>query len=436
MSELYKKIGDKLPVYKIACGKEMVLYTPGFYVRLKSIPDSELLYLLEDPGKIEDLNTRNDLHKLLKMADEALTRWESQKRTLFLPECLTIHAGTECNLNCIYCYSKNESTGNKTLSGFPDLSSVKMMSEHLAEAVKDRSGRMTVVYHGSGEPTFHWEQLVESFNCISEVARHHKLQIFNYIATNGCMSAGQADWLSENMDLIGISCDGPPDIQRNQRQGNSGVYLSVEELCERILKKGGNFEVRVTITKDTMSRQEEIVKYLIENLNSRTIRIEPVYLTGGDAFQEKDADIYFKYFVRARDFAEKHSVKVDYSGVRLDELHGTYCDVLRNNLRLTAEGLTRNCFSFMKNNAEFVTGRCLSDQSGYYINSEINELKKKAFRIPHECNDCINVYHCSRGCPDFCIYPEASNSRGLNAFRCRLHQLITVERTTNNSNRT
>jgi uncharacterized protein len=434
MCELYKKISDKFPVYKIDCGKEMVLYTPGYSVRIKSITDSELLLLLADPDKIEDLNTRNDLLKLLRMAGEANTRWESQKRALFLPECLTIHAGNECNLNCIYCYSKNESTGNKTLSGFPDLNSVKIIIRHIAERVKEKSRRVTVVYHGSGEPAFHWEQLVESFNCISELARYHKLQVFNYIATNGCLSALQADWLAENMDLIGISCDGPPDIQRNQRQGNSGVYLSMEELCVRILKKGGKFEVRVTITKDTMLRQEEIVKYLIENLNARTIRIEPVYLAGRDAFQAKDADVYFDNFIRARDFAEKHSVKVDYSGVRLDELHGTYCDVLRNNLRLTADGLTRNCFSFMNNNAEFVTGRCLNDQSGYYINSEINELKKKALRIPHECNDCINVYHCSRGCPDFCIYAEALNGTGLNGFRCRLHRLITVERITNNTN--
>jgi len=236
----------------------------------------------------------------------------------------------------------------------------------------------------------------------------------------------QADWLAENMDVIGISCDGPPDIQKMHRPVQSGKYLSLKTLSERIVEKEGRFEVRVTITKDSIRRQTEIVRYLIEELKAETIRIEPVYLAGANGFQENDAELFFNNYIEAWNYADQNGVNLDYAGVRLNELHGTYCDVLRNTLRITPDGLTRNCFSFMKNDPEFITGVCSDNPSDFRISSLIDEIKIKALQIPDECNDCINVYHCSRGCPDFCIFQEKETQ--LNSFRCRLNQLITVSR--------
>jgi uncharacterized protein len=425
MSELFKKIHDTLPVFQIDNGEEIIFYTPGYYLIIKATELNDSLLFLKHPITTEKQNQNNDLLNLLSKAEEVRFRWETNKKIPFSPECLTIHAGIECNLNCSYCYSKTENTGNKDLSGFPAIRSVEMICENIAEEVRQNSGRLTVVWHGSGEPTWHWHQLVEMYKYISAFSVSRNFRIFNYIATNGCLSLEQVDWLAENMDVIGISCDGPPDIQRMHRSGQSGKYLPLKELTRRIIEKEGRFEVRVTVTKDSISRQSEIVRYLIEELKADTIRIEPVYLAGDNGFQEKDAELFLENYIEALNFADQNGVKLDYAGVRLNELHGTYCDVLRNTLRLTSDGLTRNCFSFMKNDPEFITGRCSETHREFHISSGIDEIKKKTLKIPSECNDCINVYHCSRGCPDYCIYQEKDQQ--LNSFRCRLHQLITVE---------
>jgi sulfatase maturation enzyme AslB (radical SAM superfamily) len=427
MSDLFIKVHDDLPVFRIDAGEKMVLYTPGYFLKTRAIPLDELRYLLQNPGIEEDIETKYGLQDLLKKAGEAKGKWEIQRKIPFSAECLTIHVGNECNLDCSYCYSKKENTGNKDLSGFPDIESIELIFNHIAHKLRGIGRKVTVVYHGSGEPSFHWKKLVESFNKISLLADRNNLQVFNYIASNGSLTKSQAYWLASNMNLIGISCDGPPDIQEMQRARSSKKYLSTRELCNRITSQSGRFELRVTITKDTINRQKEITRYLIDELNAETIRIEPVYLAGDKGFKEEDADVFFDNYIKSRNYAKQKGVKLYFSGVRLNEIHGTYCDVLRNTLRLTPDGLTRNCFCYIKNNAEFVTGRCLLSQHKFYINSEINELKIKASQIPNGCNDCINIFHCSRGCPDFCIFREEEKDSKLNSFRCRLHKLITVE---------
>jgi sulfatase maturation enzyme AslB (radical SAM superfamily) len=427
MNELYKRIHPELPVFLIQDGERMVLYTPGYYFRINSISPEKIPPLLNDPGFIEDIDTRNNITGLLRRAREVNQIRERKKLEPFLAECLTIHVGDECNLNCSYCYSKKQIRVSKNLSGFPDLKAVEKVFNHIAGELSESQGKITVAYHGAGEPTFHWQQLRETVERIKSMAASSGIQVFNYIATNGCLTSEQADWLGFNMDLIGISCDGPPDIQSAQRPGLGEKYLSIKEVCNRILNQGGRFEIRATITKKTYHRQKEIASYLIQELKAKSIRIEPVYFSGDDRFMEEDAVSFFENFKEAQQYAFQYGVNIEYSGVRINELHSTYCDVLRNTLRLTPESATRNCFARMERKKDFVTGSCMENGSEFRISSDIQSLKLKALQIPEECEECINVFHCSRGCPDFCIYEKQSHENHPDPFRCRLHKLITID---------
>jgi hypothetical protein len=103
----------------------------------------------------------------------------------------------------------------------------------------------------------------------------------------------------------------------------------------------------VTITKNSIAKQLEITHYLIHECCAKKIRIEPVYLAGENALTDYDAGSFVEHFMMALAYADQHNVELSYSGVRLEEIHGSYCDVLRNTLRLTSDGMTRNCFCFM-----------------------------------------------------------------------------------------
>jgi sulfatase maturation enzyme AslB (radical SAM superfamily) len=429
MNELFIKVHDRLPLFRIDDGDFMILYTPGNIVKLKKIEINRLLTFIKKPETIADRETRNIINNLLVKGGEAVSRWEQQRLVSFNPECLTIHAGSDCNLNCSYCYGRKDRAGIKTITGLPDLQIIKAAARYVAEKIKETGGRLTVVYHGSGEPTVHWTKLVESFNVISSISRYYNIPLFTYIATNSCLTAGQTDWLARNMNLICISFDGPASTRQHQREAYDGQYLPTEKVCDRIIRNGGLHEIRVTITSETIREQEDIARHIVEKMKPGSIRVEPVYLAGENGFGEEDADTFFSHFKLARDFSGKHGVVMSYAGVRINELHGTYCDVLRNNLRLIPGNKTVNCFCNMMDKPFNNTGVFNGNTPGSYLSPLADEIKIKASRVPDECTSCINVFHCSRGCPDFCILDnDITATRQLNPFRCRLNQLIAVEK--------
>lgn len=428
MNDLFIRVHDKLPLFKISLGRQMVLYTPGLSYKTADIPIRELQSFFMNPSGISDIELRGPIMNLLEKAEDAERKWEFQGQEPFVPECLTIHVGNDCNLDCEYCYAAIDGTGNRNLKGFPGSEVITASLEFIAERPGGNSKRLTVAYHGSGEPTLHWNRLTDTCDYIEQYARRKEIQLFTYIATNGCLDEEQIDWLAKHIDLIGISCDGPPDIQIAQRRSGQKKYPPIEKVCKRILYRGGMFDIRVTVTRNTVLRMPEITDYLIEKCRARSIRMEPVYLAGDRAFREEDAEVFVDQLNKSKTIASSHGAGLSYSGIRLGEIHGTYCDVSRNTVRVTADSKARNCFCFMNDRKEFITGGYNDLTSSFSLTADINELKRKAHMIPAECFKCINVYHCSRGCPDFCLFENGYNKQQqFNPFRCRLHQLITVD---------
>jgi|WetSurMetagenome_2_1015567.scaffolds.fasta_scaffold74391_2 radical SAM protein with 4Fe4S-binding SPASM domain len=433
MSELFVKMHNDLPVFAVDCGTYTSLYSPGYAVKVGKIGVNELMGLIHRPTVTQDATLRDKIAETLTNAQDVAERWKAQISTPFNPECLTIHVGSDCNLNCYYCYSRKGGTDNKPLRGFPELDAIKAAFRCIVSKRNDRQKAISIVFHGSGEPTFHWDKLVNSYKALSKAAKFHKQKVFFYIATNACLKEYQLDWLIDKMDLIGISCDGPDDAAQNQR-GNPGLkFTPVQKICKKIRERGGKFEIRTTITPETLSGLKRTVEYFIDKCVAETIRIEPVFLADENGFIEDDADTFFELYTAASKYAKFHGVTLSYSGVRMNEQHSTYCDILRNNLRLTADNSTHNCFWLMSDKKEFITG--VYDKgvkSSFTLDPGLNELKTRTGFIPETCQNCINIYHCSRGCPDFCIFTDGKSENGkLNPFRCRLHKLLAVERIRN-----
>jgi sulfatase maturation enzyme AslB (radical SAM superfamily) len=422
MNDKFIKIHDELPVFKIDHNQSKIVYTPGLYIVLDNTSDQWLTQQIKDPYRIADKKMQIAVLNLLDAAKRNVNGWENLKINNFSPECLTIHVGAECNFDCEYCYSRIRN-GNK-LVGFPKLEDIKSAFNYLAENSPDTTKPVTIVFHGSGEPTLHWEKLKEAHSWLSETAKHLGLNLFYYLATNGSLNKDQVAWIAWNIDQVGISCDGPPEIQQKQRSKSVITNLQLEEVC-RILRMNGTLnDIRVTITPQTISKQLAIVQYIIDRLQAKRIRIEPVYLYEY-GFKSEHALDFFDNYISAKNYAEEKGVSLEYSGIRLQELHGSFCDVSRNTMRLTPEGCFRNCFCRFQDDDGFILGD-ISMHSKVFMNDAITDIKQKAFNIPAECFKCINVYHCSRGCPDFCIYTDQGISP-LDSFKCRLNQLIAVD---------
>lgn len=257
--------------------------------------------------------------------------------------------------------------------------------------------------HGGGEPTLHWHlvQWIEAFT--REEATQLGVGWFGYIATNGVLSEKKVQWLSGHFDIVGLSCDGPPDIQNQQRPFPNGRVSSpyIERTARVLTETGGQFIVRTTVTPQTVERQAEIVDYLHNQLGATQMRFEPVYRlskNGRDGFIPDQAGWFVEHFIAAQQKAQSLGCQLTFSGVRLDEIHGPYCNVLRDVLYLTPDGAATACFFSVDSRETVGTTRTIGDWNSIRREFVLDE-ERIAFhrhqtgRIPDRCQDCINAYH-------------------------------------------
>lgn len=410
MQPLFYKIHESLPLFAIPYKTGFIVYTPGYFTVLTELSKQNVFDFFNHPECCKNADTKQVIESLIKTAQNNLNKWSLLHKQNFNPECLTIHTGSECNLNCSYCYSKNQ---KNVPSGFPSLEMVKNCLEYMLNELPKSCKTLHIVYHGSGEPTYHWHKFVETNNLINRFAMQNELSTFKYIATNGIISKEKAHWLAKHIDVIGISCDGPAPIQQLQRKSGYNGNIWLKQTCKTIADAGGQFEIRTTITQETIDKQKQIAVYLINELKAQKIRFEPFYLAP-NGFKQTQANTYYLHFKEAQSYAEEHHIELSYSGVRIDELHTTFCDRFRNNLRLAPNGIISNCFY---NFSDTLKLGGLSEKKVQL------DLKSSYIELPQECQECINIMHCSRGCPDFCFFDDSSK---LNEFKCELHKQITV----------
>lgn len=354
---------------------------------------------------------------------------ENESSILFEPECLTLYLSDKCNLDCNYCYSKQTFLKKKKLKeSIINLEDIQIAAEFVAKNCYQKEKPFVLVFHGGGEPTLFLDLIKKIFNRVYLILDRYNLPIFSYIATNGIMSKDEVRWLADNFCQIGISCDGPPDIQDLQRKMESGdrsseILINTVNILNR---KKADFIIRSTITPTTYKKQVEIVDYFINVFKAKQIRFEPVYGNVNEhKFDKTDANEFVENFLNAKKRAEDLGANLSISGVRPEEIHGPYCNILKNVLQLSPEGYASACFLHApKTENDFFNIGSVNRVKNVFEpdKKKIKSLKKKVQKIPTECKACINKYHCARNCPDICYLNDYYSDQN---FRCLIQKKIT-----------
>ncbi|HEU4882344.1 MAG TPA: hypothetical protein VFT45_08870 [Longimicrobium sp.] len=443
-----RRIHPLLPIFRLGDGAGAILYTPGHAVRLSRERADALEAAFAGRSTAEGGGTARLAERLLGLAAAAAARYRALAERPFEPECLTLYLGNECNLRCAYCYSTDR-TGEARARALPVLGRpaaasrgarwtvleprvVAAAAAFVARACAAKRMRMTVVVHGGGEPTVHWTRLREVVGLTRTAAARHGVGWWGYIATNGVFGSAKARWLGQEFDLRGLSCDGPPDIQDRQRPGaRRPTSAAVEETSRAWRAMGAAFTVRATITPGSVRRQPEICAYAAGRLGAREVVFEPVYRPGSarqEIFRPEDAEEFAAYFLAAERTAQTLGCRLTISGVRLDEIHGPYCNVLRDVLQVTPDGVGTACFLCTgegEGEQALAIGR-MEPGGRFALDAErIGELRRAAARIPGRCQSCVNVLHCARECPDVCPALGRDADEGApGGFRCRVQRLL------------
>lgn len=434
----FSPLTTDLPIFARLEADSILYYTPGLVVRAnlaaRAAVEAEITGAPRSPLLVE----------LVRRAESARARWSGLASRPYEPVCLTLYLDNRCNLACGYCYAAP--AGPKSAGAAPtSLAAIRHAAELVAENCRRRGLPFTVVFHGGGEPTLDLRLLQAALAVVEEAANSQRLMTFRYLATNGVMSETKAEWIATHFDLVGLSCDGPEDIQRRQRplpgagrsssssssvgsgrsssSGRSGRSQSsvgsgstryVERTAGILREMDAAFHVRVTLTPGTLTRQEEIVDSICRQLAPLEIHMEPVYTGGREqvgfaaaelSSPEELAETFVTHFLAAQARARAAGVPLRYSGSRPWDVHGPFCQVFRDVLQIVPGDVAAPCFKL--NDAQQVDGlgaRIGQDSAdGFVIDqAAVEDLRARLLRQADECRSCFNQVHCARGCPDAC----------------------------------
>lgn len=445
-----KRVHPDLPIFLVNASAYGVFYTPGQLAVADWANVPATLRALNDTDRIDATGVPGELsHWLREQAHLVLEKRDSWVNAAFEPECLTVYLSNNCNMSCRYCYAWEQGSGpmkspRKNLQVIAD-ETVARAAVRVAGNCAAKGKPFSLVLHGGGEPTFHWSQVKRFVKITKSIAAEFKIDWFGYIATNGVLTEDRVRWLARHFDRIGLSCDGPPDIQDIQRPLENGGKSSpfIERTACILNDSGSCFEVRATITPHAMTRQVDIVGYLFERLGARKIRFEPAYRLNEKnypPFEPGHAEAFVTHFLAARQKARSVGCDLSFSGVRLNEIHGPYCDVLKETLHLTPDGNAATCFfcteTASPDGIHYKAGWPGNGEESFVLDANrIRQHRSAATCIPESCRNCINSFHCARGCPDICFrddwgwcisgdspYPFQASA----LFRCRIQKRLAV----------
>jgi uncharacterized protein len=440
------RIHSALPIFRLDEGERVVLYAPGHAIETTRIRACDVEAVLADRHQTS-VEARTLADRLVHHARDAAQAWQQLGETPFEPECLTLYLSNRCNLACTYCYAApadgarnrarlrmaHDSTAN---SSFPVLSTrvIAAAARLVAKVCAARQKPFTLVLHGGGEPTLHWDLLTEVWDtCAAAAAREH-VALWSYIATHGVLAEERVRWLARHFDLIGLSCDGPPDLQDANRPSalHQATSAAVERTARVLRDEGADYTVRCTLTPAAITRQCEVVSYLCDRLFATRLRFEPAYdgrRSTGAFFHPGDAEMFVSHYLDACETARTRGCELQVSGVRIDEIHGPFCNPLREVLQLTPDGVASACFLSVGNDAPadqpLAVGR-LDPISGVFVldRDRIAGQRRQAARVPARCAACHNIYHCARDCPDICLLTPEADVEHEEGFRCRVQKLL------------
>ncbi|NWF69119.1 MAG: hypothetical protein HXY40_08535 [Chloroflexi bacterium] len=409
-AETFRPLAPDTAIFRCDLPAYSLFYAPGYLV---VVPAAQAeAFARESAGC-----ARTPLAQaLVRRAQAALAAQRALYQQPYRPVCLTLYLNNRCHLACTYCFAlpARPQADTPRLS----LQAVQRAAEHVAENCRARALPFTLVLHGGGEPTLDWRLAEDILGTAAAAAA--PLPLFRYIATNGVVSEQRAHWLAQRFDLIGLSCDGPPDIQAQQRPLANGQSSApfVERTAQILRAQGTAFHVRVTLTAATLARQPEIAAYLCEQIQPQEIHVEPVYGLGrGQPLSEQHVDDFVNGFFAARALAQTYGIAWRTSGSRPQDIHGAYCNVWRDVLHLLPGAAVTACFA--ATNAQqaqnVALGSVLPDPQ------RVRALREQLRRAPAPCADCFNRFHCARGCPQYCPLDEQA---AFPAARCQAQKAL------------
>lgn len=313
-----------------------------------------------------------------------------------------------CNLNCTYCYDKENHNKNKNVNE-EITHNIDNVVEYLNKLWQNENERKHIIFHG-GEPLLANANTYE--NLIERILEKHSNATFS-IQTNGTLLTEEHIEIFKKYKVsIGISLDGYDEKTNKYRVYNNNVnsFNMVMNKIKLMKQKNVKFGVIFTITKEMLGKEKELYEFIANNQLRCSVR---------PAFGKENNGIimtpeeYYKFFTELFELWYTNTSKVSLR--QITELYEEFVGELDDSFFCKVCSNTEDCFKrFVSldikgnlygcnrnyNNKEFYWGN-LREQTVNEIYMKIqrviNERKNKI--LEYQCKDCDMYKKCYGGCP-------------------------------------
>ena len=342
----------------------------------------------------------------------------------FRPTGAALLMSNRCNLRCIYCYANGGETNNLDLDPAIAARAIDMVCENAKELGRDH---FSVTFHGGGEPTVHWNAMLD----LAKYAREKPLPATLQIVTNGFWTEEQGKWLMEWINGMTVSMDGAEETQNRQRPavGGKPSFARVMRSVDQLTKAGYPFNVRMTVTPERFDQFPEDVRFLCEDTGCRDIQAEPAFYeirgAHGTMYHEQ-GQRFAEAFLQAWEIAEAHGKYLYFSGARPENVTSYFCSApLGESLTVNPLGQVTGCYETTGRDGQCGGVFGHADPSGIYIDEEKRlEQMTAIMHRKDKCGECFCYYHCAGDC-----FTRGTPAEGSEwpYNRCEINRKITLE---------
>ena len=343
---------------------------------------------------------------------------------VYLPTTAVLLLTNRCNLRCSYCYANGGEGPVQDLSS--DLARVVIDQAH-QNAVELSKPSFELTFHGGGEPLQAWDVLQDA----TVYARGKDLPCHVSMVSNGICTAGQREWLIDNLDSFSISFDGSQLTQDQQRPFASGrgSFKAVMRTIKALDKASFSYGIRMTATAPWRERLPEDVNFICENTGCQAMQVEPAFNTrrGGHRGPiREESEAFIDGFMEAYEIARRAGRQLTYSGARPWLLTHTFCTAPYGALIVNAAGQLVACYEVAGDNHPLAELSTVGRVSGERV--AVDDRAQKALWSYLDgkranCRDCFCYWHCAGDC-----YTRAQAADGSEepSPRCHMNREITA----------
>lgn len=310
-----------------------------------------------------------------------------------------------CNFLCSYCFRGESVNGSKVMSG----EMLKLILSYIANFCRSHKIRSIFIQPWGGEPLIAFPLIREIFSFFEgkDISCHVTMM------TNGAMITYEiAEYLYANHVDIGVSLDGPPDIQNSQRPSKDGVdsySLAVRGI--RFLEKAGYRNKLGTIsviTRQSVGDIHRIVNHIVRDVNISCLKLNLIKASEEQCISEKDIALYCADLLDAIIMINRDGYYVTEGTIRERLLNLT--DKRSRNIctsqgccggyRMVSIDASGNIYPCeMTDFPELCMGNVLNEKDLIeVVSSSVEELSYFLPKSKPECGTCAWFPYCKGGC--------------------------------------